>query len=248
MDTGFSSGSIDFWTDSHRREQFGAFVVNLVGECYAMENGQDMFMSRETRDKLDPDVFLSGKPVPALEVLEFPLNFERFQKEKTIENVIEWMQESISEAKLANEDFGHLSADGGSNAIGSIREFEMKGREDARVNNLDFNICAAHQNERSCDYACGIGGFVENMNEELGNVLKKHHTIQTEMNRSASRMGVYGDVQEGKGREPRIVPDPSVATRWQCEYHCLSDLDLHFSVDLMFLSFLLLFIHNTARD
>jgi len=123
-----------------------------------------------------------------------------------------------AEAKLTNEDFGHLSADGGSNAIGSVREFEMKGREDGHVNNLDFNICAAHQNERSCDYASGIGGFVENQNEELGAILKKNHTTQTELNRHPGRMGVYGDVQEGKGREPPLNPDPSVPTRWQCKY------------------------------
>ena len=142
LDNEFTSGSIDFWTDSTRKEQFGAFVLNLVAERYLMDCGEEMFMSRETRDRLDPELFATGNAVAELVVLEYPLNFERFPGAKKIENVVAWMRESMAEAKLSDEDFGHLSADGGSNAIGSIRDFEMRGREDGRVNSLDFNVCA----------------------------------------------------------------------------------------------------------
>ncbi|KAL7541353.1 hypothetical protein ACHAWF_006910 [Thalassiosira exigua] len=183
MNNGFTSGAIHFWTDCHRIEMFGAFVLNLVGKHCAMDNGQDLFMSQETRDKLTADQFLTGSPVPELAVLEYPLNFEMFQMEKTIDNVVDWIQESVVKANLASEDFDHLSADGCSNAIGPIREFEMKGSEEARVNNLDSNICAAPQNECSCNYSSRIGCFVENMNKELGDVLKKYNTIQTKLNR-----------------------------------------------------------------
>ncbi|KAL7547840.1 hypothetical protein ACHAWF_011110 [Thalassiosira exigua] len=91
----------------------------------------------------------------------------------------------------------------------------MNGRKDALVNNLDFNIYAVHQNEHSCDYASGIGGFVENTNKELGDILNKHHTIQTKLNSHSGWMGVYGDDHEGKDREPCIKPYPNVPTRWQ---------------------------------
>ena len=174
-------------------------------------------MSSQMRDKLDPDLFSTGKPDAKLEVLEFSLNFEKFSQEKTIDNVVEWMEESVAEAKVIHDDFGHILADGGFNAIGSVREFELKGREEGRVNNLDFNICASHQNERSSDYASGLGGFVENQNEELGDILKKNHTIQTELNCHPGRMRVYAEVQKAKGRKPPLNPHPSVQTRWQCK-------------------------------
>ena len=31
---GFVSGTIDFWTDSHRREQYGSFVIDYPAEKY----------------------------------------------------------------------------------------------------------------------------------------------------------------------------------------------------------------------
>ncbi len=46
---GFLSGTIEFWTDSHRKQQFGCFVVDTIAEKYEMENGQVLFMSRMTR-------------------------------------------------------------------------------------------------------------------------------------------------------------------------------------------------------
>ena len=204
------SGSIDFWTDPHRRECFGAFVVNLVAELYRMENGSELFMSRKTRETVDRDEFVTGKP--ELAVLEFPLNFERFQRSKTIDNVVEWMRESTAEAWILDSDFGHLCADGGSNAIGSISEFEVVGRHEGRINSMDFNVCASHQNERSGGYASDTVKFQDNPNDDLGNVLRKNHDIQVRLNRNPGR-----HLQSGKGRIPALNPDPANLTRWGCE-------------------------------
>ena len=76
--TGFLSGSIDFWTDSHRREQYGCFVVDMIAESYRMENGRELFMSRNTRERIDVSLFVTGRP--ELMNLKFPLNFERFER------------------------------------------------------------------------------------------------------------------------------------------------------------------------
>jgi hypothetical protein len=46
---GFLSGTIDFWTDSHCKQQFGGFVVDTIAENYEIENGQVLFMSSMTR-------------------------------------------------------------------------------------------------------------------------------------------------------------------------------------------------------
>jgi hypothetical protein len=46
--SGFLSGTIDFWTDSHRKQQFGCFVVDMIAEKYEMENGQALLMSKTT--------------------------------------------------------------------------------------------------------------------------------------------------------------------------------------------------------
>ncbi len=46
---GFVSASTDFWTDSHRKEQFGALVIDLVAEQYLVKGlGKYISMSKET--------------------------------------------------------------------------------------------------------------------------------------------------------------------------------------------------------
>ena len=76
------SGNIDFWTDPHRRESFGAFVLDLLASKYVMDDGMTLFMSQETRDKVDDDLFQTGTPI--LDNLEFPVNFECFPGSKTL--------------------------------------------------------------------------------------------------------------------------------------------------------------------
>ena len=50
---GFVSVSTDFWTDPHRREQFGALVIDLIACLYYVEShGKHMFMSKQTAERL----------------------------------------------------------------------------------------------------------------------------------------------------------------------------------------------------
>ncbi len=78
--SGFLSGTIDFWTDSHRKQQFGCFFVDMIAEKYEMENGQALFMSRVTKSRLrDQDlIFANYCAAPTLASLEYPMNFEMF--------------------------------------------------------------------------------------------------------------------------------------------------------------------------
>ena len=78
--SGFLSGTIDFWTDSHRKQQFGCFVVDMIAEKYEMENGQALFMSRMTKSRhRDQDlIFANYCAAPTLASLEYPMNFEMF--------------------------------------------------------------------------------------------------------------------------------------------------------------------------
>ena len=207
------SGNIDFWTDSHRREQFGAFMIDLLAHKYDMCNGRSVFMSKKTRESLDDGDFIECDD-PELSSLSFPLNFERFTKPKTCKNVKEWMSESLVASKLDKEDFIQLSADGGSNAIGSVQEFEVIGREEGRSNSTDFAVCFAHQNERSGGYASGTAKFADNPNEQLGEHLKKNHEIQVFVNRAPKRMDEYNGIQTKKKRSPMIGPIIGNETHW----------------------------------
>lgn len=239
---GFMSGTIDFWTDSHRKEAFGAFVIDMTAEKYKMADGSEFFMSRETREKLDEELFMTGislsyfymsldtnSPLtlqnitsfllilhstgkPTLDCLEMILNFERFTESKTCTAVSDWMRESSSEAKVEDSDFAQLSADGASNAIGSVQEFEVLTRPE-RPNEVDFNVCLAHQNERSGGMASGTIKNAES-NYELGAELKKNHEIQVRIGRAPNRMKVLREVQEKKGRLPILAPDPAAEVRW----------------------------------
>ena len=79
---------------------------------------------------------------------------------------------------------------------------------------MNFNICYAHQNERSGAYASGTGGFKEQPNTELGEVLVKNHTIQTHIDRSSKRIELLRSVQEEKNRDPTLGVKPHALTRW----------------------------------
>ena len=59
---GFASGNIDFWTDPHRKESFGVFVIDVLAEAYEMMIGGKstrLFMSRKTRARLSAGVIAS---------------------------------------------------------------------------------------------------------------------------------------------------------------------------------------------
>ena len=126
------------------------------------------------------------------------------------------MTERCKESTIQQDDWGQLAADGGSNAIGSIREFELVTRSEdgGRESSVDFNICYSHQNERSGGYASGTIKFADSFNEVLGDILKKNHGIQVRINRSQKRMSVFNNIQHEKGRSPLLSPDPAGETRW----------------------------------
>ena len=126
------------------------------------------------------------------------------------------MTESCKESTIQQDDWGQLAADGGSNAIGSNREFELVTRSEdgGRESSVDFNICYSHQNERSGGYASGTIKFADSFNEVLGDILKKNHGIQVRINRSQKRLSVFNNIQHEKGRSPLLSPDPAGETRW----------------------------------
>ena len=79
---------------------------------------------------------------------------------------------------------------------------------------MSFNVCFAHQNERSAGLASGTIEYAEPKNADLGAVIEKSHKIQVHVGRASSRMEVYGFVQDKREHKPKLKPDPSVETRW----------------------------------
>ncbi len=70
------SGTIDFCTDLHCKQQFGCFVVDLTAEKYKMKNGNELFMSMRTKNQMDSGLFTNTTPI--FDSLEYPMNFEVF--------------------------------------------------------------------------------------------------------------------------------------------------------------------------
>lgn len=145
--------------------------------------------------------------------LEMIINFEKFDKAKSIENVTNWMDGSFDYATIKKSDILHMAADGTSNAIGSIAEYKSLTRTQ-RGNDINFNICFAHQANRSGGYASGTIKFAQAVNEVLGAILNKNHTIQVRFCRSGARMKLLRDVQKNNGRKPILSPNPAGETRW----------------------------------
>jgi hypothetical protein len=147
-----------------------------------------------------------------LESCEHILNFERFSESKTISNVTKWMESSCVESHIMNLDFSQLTANGASNAIGSMQKFEVLTRH-GRPNDVDFAVCYAHQNKRSGSKASRTVKFTEETNNDLGDVLKKSHEIQVRISRAPKRMHAYRQVQIKKECKPLLNPDPANETR-----------------------------------
>ncbi len=139
------------------------------------------------------------------------LNFERFQQPKTRAYVSDWMNDSFVAARVKHSDLHQLSADGAFNAIGSLAEYEVLSHASC-PNDIDFNVCLAHQNECSGGYASGTIKFDEPVNDELGGVLTKNHQIHVRLNWSAPRMKVYCSMQERHEHKPKLSPDPAGET------------------------------------
>jgi hypothetical protein len=76
------------------------------------------------------------------------LNFEHFQQPKTCANVSDWMNDSFVAARVKHSNLHQLFVDGASNAIGSLAEYEVLSCASC-PNDVNFNVCLAHQNERS---------------------------------------------------------------------------------------------------
>jgi hypothetical protein len=106
-----------------------------------------------------------------------------------------------------------MSADGASSAIGSISEYESISRTD-RTNDVTFNVCYAHQNQRSGGYALVTIQFAEPVNVGLGDILIKSHQIQVRISRAPAWMKVLRGVQESHQCNPMLSPDPAGETRW----------------------------------
>ena len=54
------------------------------------------------------------------------------------------MQDSCTESGILSEDWAQLLADGGSNAIGSIQEYEVVYRSEGQQTIVEFNICYSY--------------------------------------------------------------------------------------------------------
>ncbi len=118
------------------------------------------------------------------------------------------MQDSCVESGILSEDWAQPSADGGSNVIGSIQEYEVVSRSESWLSIVEFNICYSHQNDRSGGYASGTMKFADKPSEELGAILRKSHEIQVQISRAPKHMKLYSDIQQRHGCKPLLAPEP----------------------------------------
>lgn len=166
------------------------------------------------------------KTEPLTGNLEFPANFEHFKLSKTIDNVVDWMKGTFTAVKVQMSDLSQMTADGASNAIGSVAELEAQTRSE-RSNDIGLDICIAHQNERAGGYASGTHDFTNPINPGLGDVLKKSHTLQVGLGRSTNRMEVLRGVMKDNNRDPILAPKPGNDTRWNSRHtECVRAIDI----------------------
>jgi hypothetical protein len=107
-----------------------------------------------------------------------------------------------------NSDFSQLTANGTSNAIGLMQEFEVLTC-DGHPTIVDFAVCYVHQNEQSGGKTSGTVKFAEITNDTLGDLLKKSQEIQVCISRAPKRMHAYRQLQKKKKHKPLLNPDPA---------------------------------------
>ena len=116
-------------------------------------------------------------------------------------------------APIEHSDYTTIPADGASNVIGSATEFESPSHK-VRANDITFDVCYAHQAERSGTKESDTVNFSDGTNKELGVILKKNSRKQVMLLQGGGRMHVHKGVQEKKGREPRLNTNPGTEMRW----------------------------------
>jgi hypothetical protein len=84
--SGFLSGTIDFWVGSHRTQQFGCFVVDMIAGKYELENWQALSMSRKIRTRLQDDIFADSHAALTLKSLKS----EMFVSICNLNNICSW--------------------------------------------------------------------------------------------------------------------------------------------------------------
>jgi hypothetical protein len=210
----FASTNSDFYTNSERRESFGCLVANMLAQRYVLKDGRRVFMSNKTfKDSEKTLVAISETQRSDLEAV---LSFEQFPKVKTAQNIAQWLQRAHLKAGLKPQHILCHSTDGASNAVGSAMEFQAITAA-TRESNIAHYICFAHQVNRSARYASGTGGFANNANPELSELLQKLHEINGRVYRNETRLKVLFQVQKEKNRKVIRRPFHGVATRWNSD-------------------------------
>ena len=143
--------------------------------------------------------------------MEIPIEFGRFDKPKTAENVATRMKLAHDRVGLKSKHIFHMSADGG--AISSASELEWNTRQGREVETA-FESCYAHQNELASKMSTGSSSHVTNNNPVLGGVIAKNHDINERFIRSSGRTKMLRSVQEENKRKPKLPLKQSVVTRW----------------------------------
>ncbi len=104
-------------------------------------------------------------------------------------------------------------ADGTSNTIGSVAKFESRTCS-KRDNDIGVYTCITHQNEHAGGYASGTLDFAESVNLDLGEALKKSHTLQVWLGRPGMRMDVLHSVMRKHNHDPLLTLYPGNDTRF----------------------------------
>lgn len=121
--------------------------------------------------------------------LEYILNLKKFDKPKTLVNISVRILRALNVPNWSM--LNHFADDGVSNAIGSVSEYESL-LWTACPNEVQFDVCYAHQNQCSGGYASGNLKFSEPLNPSLREIPIKNHQIWVHICHSkTNRMKVY---------------------------------------------------------
>lgn len=160
----FASTNSDFFQCPERKESYGCIVSNMCAMKYILNNGQHVFISRQTLNE-GVNKILAVEEGQLLG-LEAVISFKRFDGAHSGLGIGNWLMSEHMSKGLEPSYVGYHSTDGASNAVASIGHYELMTSMN-RDCAVYHDKCMAHQNNRSSRMASGTGDFKHCSNDEL---------------------------------------------------------------------------------
>ena len=211
----FIASQSDFVWDSIRRCAFGGCILATISQHYHTVHGL-LAMSNGTYNSIKGTQENDGlvlNPMPVLSQFEECGDYRLFTKEKTGQNIGDWLDQSHRALSVYPSHVISHTIDEAANGVLAVEIYNFQTREE-RPRRIVSTTCHAHKAATSGNKGQGTSSHKRNLNPDAKVHLTKLHTLTVSFNHSGPRKKVIERVHQEEGRVKYSSLQPSVPTRW----------------------------------